>query len=182
MIRLFIALQIPVEIQNRIISLCKSIFIDYHSYSWEQKEKIHLTLKFIGDFDEAHLPELLEELQFFNDVKLFYLQLTRLGLFYNEDIPKILWVGLNSDERLIELAKNLNDRLEKFKIRSEKKKFKPHLTLLRIKNQVSESFINTVKTSHLEKIDFVSNRIVLMQSTLTKRGSIYNQVKIFELK
>ena len=133
MIRLFIALLIPDEIQSRLINQCKNIFTDYTLYQWEKKEKIHLTLKFIGGFAESKLSALIDELSFLEEVKQFKCSLAGLGFFYNNDEPKILWAGLNTENRLIHLIDNLNSRLEKFKIRPDKRKFKPHITLLRIK-------------------------------------------------
>ena len=71
MIRLFIALLIPNEIRIQLINHCKKIVPDYYSYNWEKQDKIHLTLKFIGDFKEELLSQLMEEIDFIQRIKSF---------------------------------------------------------------------------------------------------------------
>ncbi len=161
--------------------IVKKIIKNFNNYRWEQKEKIHLTLKFIGDFEESKIPLLIEDLYFLESIKPFQSELTNLGFFYRDMEPKILWAGLKIEERVLELVDNLNSKLEKFGIKPEKRKFNPHLTLMRIKKHPDESFINEINNSSLEGIEFIANKISLMKSTLTKHGSTYNELNVFEL-
>jgi 2'-5' RNA ligase len=76
----------------------------------------------------------------------------------------------------------LNDRLKKYDIEVEKRKFKGHLTLLRIKDRVSEKFIKRFKEYLFNPINFNANEIALIQSVLKPSGSEYKVLKIYELK
>jgi 2'-5' RNA ligase len=49
MIRLFVALEIPGEIREYIFEQLKKSLPEFDRFKWEKKEKIHLTLKFIGN-------------------------------------------------------------------------------------------------------------------------------------
>ena len=49
MIRLFIALKIPEEIKDKIFGYCFDAIENAVGYKWEAKDKVHLTLKFIGE-------------------------------------------------------------------------------------------------------------------------------------
>lgn len=53
--------------------------------------------------------------------------------FYRDNKPTILWAGLETDISLFGLIDVINVRLQKFSIVVDKNKFKPHVTLLRIK-------------------------------------------------
>jgi 2'-5' RNA ligase len=76
----------------------------------------------------------------------------------------------------------LNKRLSKFDIEAEKRKFKGHLTLLRIKERANEDFIKRFKEYKFNLIKFNSNKIALIQSILRTNGSEYKVLKIYELK
>lgn len=76
----------------------------------------------------------------------------------------------------------MNKRLEKFNIEVEKRKFKGHLTLLRIKNKVDEKFISGFNQFTFDPIQFRANEIALIQSYLKPGGSEYKVLKIYELK
>lgn len=46
--RLFISLNLPNEIIDRLIKIRQSVW-DFNNLNWEPYEKLHLTIKFIGD-------------------------------------------------------------------------------------------------------------------------------------
>jgi 2'-5' RNA ligase len=52
MIRLFTALIIPEEIKQKLLSTCHSLVDNPEQYRWVGADKIHLTLKFIGEVEE----------------------------------------------------------------------------------------------------------------------------------
>ncbi len=95
---------------------------------------------------------------------------------------KILWCNIETDDSIISLVDELNSRLEKYDIEIEKRKFKGHLTLLRIKKQVTENFIKRFKEYKFNPVEFNSNEVALIQSILKPGGSEYKVLKIYELK
>lgn len=183
MIRLFVALIIPEEIRNQINQLRHSIFPDESKFRWEDNTKIHLTLKFIGEVDENLLQQILNELSFLEHTKKMNCSVEKFGFFFKQkDEPRILWLGLKLDNTIYTVVEELNQRLSKFSIPVEKRKYKAHLTLLRIKDKVSKDFIGKYLNAELPEISFTANEIVLMQSELSSQGSTYKEIKKYYLK
>ena len=133
MIRLFAALKIPEEIKDKIFGYCFDSVENPSEYKWEAKEKIHLTLKFIGDVKDELLPEIINEIEFVKRYSSFNCTISKFGFFFRDNEARILWSNIEIDDSIISLVQEINDRLSKFNIEIEKRKFKGHLTLLRIK-------------------------------------------------
>jgi RNA 2',3'-cyclic 3'-phosphodiesterase len=183
MIRLFVALTIPDEVKNQIIELRKGIFPDEDIFRWEDNSKIHLTLKFIGDVEENLLGSITNELDFLLHFEKINCSAERFGFFFKaKDEPRILWLGLSLDSSVNRIVEELNQRLFKFSIPIELRKFKAHLTLLRIKKNVSKDFIEKFLNAEFAKINFKTNVIVLLQSELSSQGSTYKEIKKYYLK
>lgn len=182
MIRLFVALIIPEEIKDKILHYCADVTNNPSGYKWEAKDKIHLTLKFIGDIKEELLPKIIDDIKFLENYSSFKCSISKFGFFFRDSRAKILWCNFETDETLFELVQELNNRLTKFDIEAEKRKFKGHLTLLRIKNKVDEKFIQRFKEYKFDSIQFFSSKVVLVQSILKPGGSEYKDLKNYELK
>jgi 2'-5' RNA ligase len=182
MIRLFVALKIPDEIRREIFNHCYTLAENPLHYRWEAKEKVHLTLKFIGEIKEELLQQIIDELDFVKNYSVFDCIVSRFGFFFRDNEARILWCNLETDESIISLVDELNVRLKKYDIEVEKRKFKGHLTLLRIKDRVSEKFIKRFKEYLFDPIIFNANEIALIQSVLKPSGSEYKVLKIYELK
>lgn len=181
MIRTFIALKIPEEIIENIFNLIYSIDNNY-KFNWEQKNKIHLTLKFLGDIKPAIVPQIINELDFLNDFNVQSLELKNFGMFFHKKEPKIFWAGLNTSKELIEVVDKIELTLEKFGIEKEKRPFKPHLTLLRIKNNLNIDFLYKLVNFNFEPIVFQTDSIVFYKSELLPTGSVYKSLHKFHLK
>ncbi len=182
MSRLFVALKIPEEIRDRIIDYRDSIWKDSTGLRWESKEKIHLTLKFIGEVEHSRIKEIADALSFIENFEKINLSLGQFGFFYNRQSPRILWIGLNCEPVVFELVNKINNELEKFSIPAEKRKFKAHLTLLRIKKTPDESFITAFNNFKMPEHKFVSTEAALIESTLLPAGSIYTEINEYKLK
>jgi len=182
MIRLFIALLIPENVKDKLFTILQESGEYSNDYKWESKDKIHLTLKFIGDVKEENLPNIIEETGFVKDYSSFDCTISKFGFFFCDGEAKILWCNLETDDRITSLVSKLNAKLLQFGIVEEKRKFKGHLTLLRVKKKISEKFINRFKDFGFEPIHFNASTIALMQSVLKPTGSEYKVLKNYALK
>jgi 2'-5' RNA ligase len=183
MIRLFIALKIPGEIKEQIISLRKSAYNGPEKFRWENPDKLHLTLKFIGDVQEQITGDIVNSISFIENYNRFNCAFTGFGFFFNNGLPKILWAGLKTDQKPAELAEKLNNIFSvHFSVPAEHRKFKPHLTLLRIKDKVDSKFIDSFTNFRTEAIPFIAHEIALIKSELSPSGSVYTELKNFNLK
>lgn len=179
--RIFVALNVPDEAKNKLFNIVYQLHPD-KNLNWEKKEKIHLTLKFVGDIDDELLPEIKNDLKFLQEYETQKLQITGFGFFFRFKEPKILWAGLKFSNELKLIAKRLDDYFTKFGIEKENREFKPHLTLMRIKNNPGDSFINKFKNSKFEPIDFQCDSISLIKSELNPSGSVYTEIKKYKLR
>jgi RNA 2',3'-cyclic 3'-phosphodiesterase len=180
MIRLFIALKIPLHIRKEIVNFTKEFLPGYDQYKWEQIDKVHLTLKFIGDTKEELVNEVIKKISFMNEYKKFECGLDKFDFFYRNGKPSIFFLKLKMDERINELVIRLNKELEILNIPFEKKEFHAHLTLLRIKGY--EDIIPLQKMNEIDlKTKFTADEIALYQSRLLAHGSTYKELLNYKL-
>ena len=182
MIRLFVSVKIPSEVKENLINTCKQIAPNPDNYRWEISSKIHLTIKFIGEVDENLVADIDHEIKFVENFDSFHFSVIRFGFFFRQSKPKILWVGLETHESIYNLTEELNQRLSKFSIPVENRKFKPHLTMLRIKNDPGTDFINKFKQYSFDDYKFTSKEITLVKSRLMQTGAQYTDIKKYILK
>ncbi len=97
---------------------------------------MHLTLKFLGEIEEAMIPAIGEGIsRACAKQGTFLLHLTGIGLFPGWKRPRVLWAGVEKgEEELRELFRRLDPLLEKIGFPQEKREFHPHITLGRIKS------------------------------------------------
>jgi 2'-5' RNA ligase len=179
--RLFVTLDIPNEVVDQIINYRNSIESNI-KLKWEPNEKLHLTIKFIGDVESKLTDEISDELIFVKDFNSIKCSFLNFGFFYRDSKPSILWAGLKTDDALITIIDQINLRLEKFSIPIENNKFNPHITLLRIKNDLGNDFVNSFKNFTFKPLEFSTNSISLYKSELKSDGSRYFKIKNYKLK
>ncbi len=180
--RLFIALDLPESILNEITGIRKSIYND-ESIRWESKEKLHITLKFLGDVNDGLIPAFSQTLRALcAESDKIVLKYKSFGYFYRNRTPKILWLGFDYDDNLINLNNKINESFEQFGFEREKRKFKPHLTLLRIKGKEDRKKMDSFLDYELPDRSFVCPSVTLFKSDLTPAGSVYTAIEKFKLK
>lgn len=181
MIRLFVALEIPDHIKDHLFELRRSVCSDELNFRWEPKEKIHITLKFIGDVEDNIVNDISRNLLFLESFNKINCEINKFGFFFRQRIPTILWASLKLDPTAYEMVKKINDELMKLGIEKENRKFKPHLTLLRIKKHPGTEFVDSFNKFYFEPMKFESERITLFKSELQKAGSRYFEIKNYNL-
>jgi len=185
MIRTFIALELPELDLKKIIEIRNNYINDYDKIKWEPINKLHLTLKFLGDTDEKIIPEINSELEkILKKYEVFELAFDKFGLFTKDKKPRILWVGLKDNIKLNSLAREIDNVISQFGFEKEKRKFTPHITLLRIKDKDENFYKDFYKLTQVEipEINFKANKITFFKSTLLKTGSVYEPIKNFYIK
>lgn len=179
--RLFVSLNLPDNVIEQIVSLHEEISTD-ENINWEPKDKLHLTIKFIGNVSDEMKDHISKELTFIDQFSEIKCAFYNFGFFYRDNKPIILWAGLSTDDQLNKLITAVNEGLKKFSIPIEQRKFNPHITLLRIKNDPGINFVNTFKNFTFKPILFSANSITLYKSVLSPEGSKYFGIKNYKLK
>jgi len=184
MIRSFIAIDIPKEIKNKIAKIQMELQQILPKVSWVNPPNIHLTLKFLGDVASNRIPSITGAIRHTvqNQVP-FNMKLSSISAFKNFSYPTILWIGISTDPApIVKLAKNLNSSLNCFGFPQESRKFIPHLTIARIRNNISL----TKFASHFDAYNNINHtpvsvkQISLIKSKITSEGAIYKKLQTIQ--
>ncbi len=183
-IRSFIAIELPSEVRDQLRILLDNNLknkLDIVA-SWVKPENCHLTLKFLGDVPPEEISRITNTLiSVTQDISPFSLRLDKLGVFPNIKHPRILWIGIAGDtQQLISLHNNIDSKLKLIGFPSENRAFAPHLTLCRIRENLSESTCKNISdvlnTNWIESSHFQVSEIVLFRSELTPKGPIHSRL------
>jgi 2'-5' RNA ligase len=176
--RTFIAIEVPEDIKSELNQLIDKLKSSRADVKWVKAQGIHLTLKFLGNVEESKLEEIKQTLNKLTETENpFEISLEGLGAFPKPAFARVIWVGIKQgNESTINLAKKLEDELEKIGFKKEKRPFSPHLTLGRLRSPKNRdklaSLLNSINFQSQSSIKVIG--ISLIQSTLTPTGAIYN--------
>lgn len=165
--RLFVAIDPPLGIRERLTALCCGL----PGARWVEPEQLHLTLRFIGDVDGSirrPVQEALAEVR----AEAFSLQLEGIGFFPPRGNPRVVWVGIRKNEELLRLHNRIESVLVRAGLEPEERKFAPHITLARLKNTPA-SRIGAYLAQHglFRTEEFPVNEFLLYSSVLNSRGA-----------
>ena len=112
-IRAFIAIELPSQIKAALSELQDNLKTGKSaSVKWVGPEGIHLTLKFLGNVDEAEIPALNKALsEAVRGVAPFYLELGEPGAFPSSQAPRVVWVGVGGEIEPLRTLHNNIDRV-----------------------------------------------------------------------
>lgn len=187
-VRCFVAIELDPALVGQVGEVQRglAVRIDPRAVAWQGPEKWHVTLKFFGNIDEAHIAELSAALDAAcTGTHPLALRVGGLGCFPSPRRPRVIWIGMRGE--VAELAR-LQDRIEsateQFAPR-EARSFHPHITLGRVKTTRPRELREITAAIEAERADdlggWTAQRIVLVRSVLDPRGSVYSQLAEFPL-
>jgi 2'-5' RNA ligase len=137
-------------------------------------KEFHLTLQFLGETSKKD--EIVDKLKQIN-FDPFQLKTTNIGVFPNKNTIKVVWLGLEHNDTLERLQKDIETKMRSLEFEPDYKEFKPHITLARIKYlKDSNSYIKRLKTIKFEPKEFYVKTIKLIKSTLSSDGPVYETI------
>jgi 2'-5' RNA ligase len=186
-VRTFLAIGIPEDQQLRLAEVQEALGRHAKQMKWVRPKLLHLTVRFLGNVDRNRL-ELVTRAaaQATADLAPFTLRLTDIGAFPSERSPRVIWVGLLEDsglaalQRLFALTENA---LAASGFERESRAYAPHLTLGRVRDDVSqadrrevgESLRNVRSLAHASGVVPVTELLV-MRSDLSRSGPTYTVI------
>jgi 2'-5' RNA ligase len=129
--RLFVALEIPSAVREKLAALIEALRAVSPQTRWVRTENLHVTLKFIGEVPEAKLADIRVALAGIRSDLPCTLDFRGLGFFPNEKYPRVLWAGVEAPPNFRTLAADIDLAMEPLGIPREHRPFSPHLTLSR---------------------------------------------------
>ncbi len=174
----FIAVELPVnetikKFHDEIAKLLTNIKL-------VELENMHITLKFLGDTNEDNIENIYHIIQnSIQDIQPFSIQLKGTGVFPNQKYIKVIWVGIEKTEKMSLISSSLNAQLSTLGFKEEKRGFKPHLTIGRVKSAIGKDQLISIIDKYREVIfdEIIVDCIYLKKSTLTPQGPIYETIK-----
>jgi RNA 2',3'-cyclic 3'-phosphodiesterase len=144
---------------------------------WDRPEKLHITLKFLGDTDVDLVEQVVRGAsEVAIDMRPFQLSLSRPGVFPGASRPRILWIGVDDrTDAISQLNRRVEDVCEQLGFEKEKKRFHPHITIGHMREPYS-ALAKAHMVSPIEPIDFAVDGLVVYESRLLKTGSAYSVV------
>jgi len=188
--RAFIAVNIPVvvkqKLQDEIDRL--SMVILGNPVRWVRPEGIHLTLQFLGEISNSHKGEIHHTLE--REVEkhpFFTLDVGGFGCFPNSRRPRILWIGITEKTgTLTKMQTAIVGKMGQLGFRKEGRAFHPHLTLGRVKRNISLSDLTQIQDAVekyvVEQIgQFEVRELHLVRSILRPSGAEYSSLGEYSL-
>ena len=166
--RLFIALRLSDRIRDVLVEAQEEMRWKGVQGNYTKEENLHLTLAFIGEYPEPD--EVLEAIGEVGFVP-FRIALGETGTF-----PDIWWAGIEPSDSLEALVKRLRRVLAEHGIPFDRKKFVPHITLIRKPSCRAEIPLDEV-IQRLPAESMTVDRISLMRSDRGKDGMIYTEIE-----
>ena len=186
--RTFIAVRFSDEVISALDDLqarLKSAVGSRAKVKWVQPRNIHLTLQFLGDVDVAVLEEMAGFFkEAFSDNPPFEVKLSGLGAFPSPKKPRVVWVGIPAGAGELKAVSDAVHKVtQAFGFEGEKRPFKPHVTLGRIRDPRKSAGIS----EGLEKMGVAEvgscqiDVVHLVASELRPTGPVYTTLDSFHL-
>ena len=177
MIRLFVALEIPPGLRERLVLLQGGV----PGARWMTTDQLHLTLRFIGDVPESTARDVDDALSTIR-APSFVLELAGAGEFGGK-MPRALWTGVRPNEGLVHLQRKIETALQRLGLPAEVRKFTPHVTLARLKNAPRPKVMEFITHQALfASGPFKVEQFALFSSQLSSGGSIYRVEREYPLQ
>jgi len=141
----------------------------------EKIEKIHLTLKFLGDTDTTKILDLRSSIsQIASAHHRFNLTIERTGVFRKSRKARVLWIGVEKTDKLDRLYADIENALAEQGFTKENRRFSPHITIGRIRDpRRAKPIIEQHIAADLGTIKSTVDELVLYESVLRPGGALY---------
>lgn len=175
--RLFTGIDLPDEVREKLERLLIHLRPCAH-LKWSPVYNLHVTLKFIGEWPEANLPQLEAALRTIAPREPIPAEVKGLGWFPNPHHPRVFWVGVHGGDALSALVKDIDTATTPLGIAAEDRAFNAHLTLARIKEPTPLQALR-IAIAQLESVEFGAfeiDRLYLYRSQPGPAGSVYTKL------
>ncbi len=183
LLRAFIAVELPHEIQQAIHKATSNFRqVTGPLIRWVPPENMHLTLKFLGDISPSSVEMLTQMLRAEADsIHCFEIQVSGVGSFPSLKRPRVIYVGIQAPAGLEALQHGVESASRRLGYESEDRAFSPHLTIGRVRQDVSASdqqkIRQTLENIHIDSLGTARvDSVHLFKSELKPSGSVYTKL------
>lgn len=169
-VRLFCAIEPSDELRTRLVEVPRAIAA--RGFRAVERSQLHLTMRFLGDVDDARFPSIGAALESAAArVAPFSVAVIGVGTFAPRGSPRVLWAGVDDGARLVaKLAAAIDQALDPI-VGKRDIAFKPHITLGRGKEGANVDISALESTGALGALDV--RELVLFESALASTGAVH---------
>ena len=183
-IRTFIAVDLPPNVLDALgqISTQLQEKLPGTAVRWVNFEKMHLTLKFLGDISRENIDMVEKILQTEASKRgVMEIGVGGIGAFPKARHPRVIWVGVEAPPDLFDLRRGIEDGVARLGYNYDKYEFTPHLTLGRISRKASARDVRKVgDVLHEFQVGFIGvariEAVHLYKSDLHPDGAKYTRL------
>lgn len=183
--RLFLAIATTDGLEEIATQIVKKLKINADQkkldIQWVPFENYHVTLVFLGNTDEAKLPEietLMQEAA--ASTAPFHLKISDVGAYPDEFSSRVLWFGVQNSRALRGLQASLAQKFKETGYALENREYSPHLTIARLRNpHKTKDLTSPFTRKKLAKI--LVSEIALYESVGSHPFPVYKALKKFSL-
>lgn len=193
--RLFIAVALSdraVELLGELQSAAKRRDSE-GALRWVAPRNLHVTLHFLGETEEARIPQLVERLeQALAALTKDEIRLAEAGAFPSPRKPRVLWVGIEDPTDILRrLHEALTTPLEELGFSLDSRPYHPHVTVGYARKRAQPRAVTRAYGEFLaaaaellrdRAATIPVNRVDLVESTLTPEGPRYRRIFQGELR
>lgn len=143
-------------------------------------ELLHITLKFLGDTEEALVDRIFQEMrESTRDIRPFTIKLVGMGAFPSMSNIRVVWVGIEDGKLLEQIASRLDESLMGLGFERDRKGFVPHLTLARARSARGIASVQEMlrRNATTEYGEYLVDKVLLKRSVLSPSGPTYSVVR-----
>jgi 2'-5' RNA ligase len=167
--RLFTGIEIPPEVTLRLSALRGGL----PGARWVEPENYHVTLRFIGDIDNAQARDVASVLEECRGPGPVGIALDRLETF-GGGRPRAVFARVVPTQPLAELQAEQERLMRRVGLAPETRKFTPHVTLARMRDTSAGHVAHYIATQgRFESISFVARRFALFSARESTGGGPY---------
>jgi 2'-5' RNA ligase len=167
--RLFTGLEIPADIALALSQYRGGL----PGARWVEPENYHVTLRFIGDIDDAVARDVYSVLGDGRRRGTIPVSLDRLATF-GGDRPRALFARVEPTPDLQDLQAEQERLMRRVGLAPERRKFTPHVTLARLRDTSPADAAHYIAThGHFPKLTFTAQRYVLYSARESTGGGPY---------
>lgn len=183
--RAFIAIELPEAVKESLLSIRERLRRSGAKASWVHPENMHLTLRFLGEADQAAIEKISSVLEeAYQTCGPLTLAVQGLGGFPNRRKPSVVWAGMevcSGDLAIIQAHAERAARAAGFP--PEEKAFHPHITLARIRDHRAVGRLPETLEAGQSYYggEFAAANVSLFSSELRPGGPVYRRLREFSL-
>ena len=188
--RAFLAVDLDEELRTEIARIQQELRDALSSanarISWVRPAGMHLTVKFLGEFDQRHVEPLRDDVaRILRSRTAVTIPLSRVGAFPRPQAPRTIWLGPqaswdNTDDALEigRLMRAIDEACTKFGAVPDQKHWHPHLTLARVRD--GERLVGRALAQFIDRsinlAPLLMTAVTFVQSDLRPDGPVYTRL------